>query len=141
MVTRRIEQWPTELSRFLRERRNVPFKYGANDCLMFPADAVLQMSGVDFAEQWRGQYSTKEEAKVILDNNGGVEGIISSVLGFKGTRNLLTAKRGDVVIAHTLWGAMGGVVDDTGMRIAVPMTGDECFIRMPMNKAWRVWSW
>lgn len=141
MVVRRVEQWPAELSAFLRDRRTMPFQYGVNDCLLFPADAVFRMSGVDFAAPWRGKYETEEQAKAILADNGGVQVMITDALGFKGTKSLLTAKRGDVVMANTKWGVMGGIVDDTGQRVAVPMTGDECFIRLPLNLAWRVWSW
>ena len=54
--------WGTrELEQFLLARRSVPFKWGANDCALFVADAIEAMTGVDFAdykksfETWFGE--------------------------------------------------------------------------------------
>lgn len=141
MVMRRVENWPLVLSAMLRAQKDQPFQYGTNDCLMFPADVVNALTGTDVAADVRGTYSTYEEATAIIAAAGGIEELISARLGFTGSRQVLTAKRGDVVIMKTVYGIMGGVVDDSGQRIAVPMDDQQTLVRFPLTKAWRVWSY
>lgn len=138
---KRVEQWPRELSAFLRERSSMPFVWGQNDCLMYPADLVLRLTGVDPAVKWRGKYSTEAEAKELLKIHGGVDGIITEGLGFRGDRNVKTGGRGDIVMVKTKWGITGGVIDDTGARFAVPVATDGNTVRMPLDLAWRVWRY
>jgi hypothetical protein len=141
MVMKRVEGWPLKLSRFLRARRDMPFAWGSNDCLMFAADAVKEITGIDLALRWRGTYSTEEEAATILAGYGGVSGLISLALGHNGTRNVMTAKRGDVAMIKTDQGEMAAIVDDSGARIAVPMSDKMTIVRFPLEKAWRVWGY
>jgi hypothetical protein len=140
-MVRRIENWPLLLSAFLRARRDVPFQWGENDCVMFAADAVRAITGVDYAAGWRGTYSTEEQAADLLKSGGGIDSIITDALGIKGTRNLLLGRRGDVVTCKTSFGRVAGIIDDTGQRIAVPMTDEKTLVRLPLNMGWRVWSY
>lgn len=43
----RLHDWPLRLDAFLRQRRAVPFAWGAQDCALFVADAVQAMTGQD----------------------------------------------------------------------------------------------
>ncbi len=141
MVRRRAEQWPLQLSRFLRERNTVPFEYGVNDCLIFVADVVKLLTGFDPAEDLRGTYSTLQEADEIVKANGGMSEFMSSRLGVPGTRNLLTASRGDAALLKTPYGLMAGVVDDGGQGVAVPVSNHLTLVRFPLEKAWRIWKY
>lgn len=141
MVKRRYENWPLLLSGFLRERRDMEFIWGKNDCVIFAADCVLRLTGFDPAERWRGSYSTEKEAVVLLRRHGGVTGFVNEGLGFRGTRETLTASRGDVVVCKTSWGVMAGIVDDSGEKIAVPQTNQKTLVRFPLSEAWRVWKY
>lgn len=63
---RRFESWPILLSDFIEDRRNKPFQWGQNDCCLFVADWILLCTGVDFAKDARGTYSTEFGAKRTL---------------------------------------------------------------------------
>jgi len=131
---RRIENWPFALSRFLTERQAVPFVWGASDCCLFAADAVVAITGEDFAAGYRGTYATEEEAQALLEAAGGVAALAGAV----GPRCLPTeARRGDVVLTE---GGALGVVDDSGRRVALYVAG-RGLSRLPadcIRMAWRV---
>lgn len=143
MVMRRVEQWPLALSSFLRDRKDMEFKWGVNDCIMMPADLIklITVEQFDPAEAWRGQYSTEEQARDLVESMGGLDEIISDALGFRGTRSILTGNRGDVVTIKTTHGIMGGVIDDSGRRVAIPNSNLNTIVRLPLESAWRVWSY
>ncbi len=44
---------------------------GGDDCLTFPASWVHRVTDIDPAEEFRGQYRTREEAHQILEAYGG----------------------------------------------------------------------
>ncbi len=134
-MVKRLEDWPKRLSLYLTERAKMPFEWGVNDCMAFTAKAVEAMTGHDFFKDF-SDYHDEETAKLMLEKNGGVSGIISKCLGGDSTRNVLLAQRGDVVIVKTPE-YVGGIVDDTGQRVAI-VTKDG-LSRLPLNRAWRVW--
>lgn len=43
----RLSDWEARLSDYLQERREMPFKYGSNDCAHFAAGAVQAITGED----------------------------------------------------------------------------------------------
>lgn len=133
MVVRK-EDWAKRLSAFLDERRDMPFEWGKNDCLTFLAKAAEAMTGVDYYAEYSG-YSNEEEANLKLNQNGGIIAIINKYLG-GGTKNVLTAGRGDVAIVK-MPELMAGIVDDSGRYIAV--VSKEGLRRIPLEKAIRVW--
>lgn len=126
------------LSRFLRERRNVAFAWGTNDCMLFAADAVYAMTGTDPAVRWRG-YDSKDAAETIIRDTGGVNRLITEGLGVEPHQNPLRARRGDVVAMELPGGWTAGVVDDTGQRI-VSVT-EEGITRLPLKLAAFIWSY
>jgi hypothetical protein len=94
MTTRR-ENWPDLLAKFIHGRRSEPFRWGFNDCCIFAADWVNVCTGTDYAEKWRGRYSTAIGARRFLDDAGGVEALVDS-LGLDRTQPQ-RAGRGDIV--------------------------------------------
>ena len=54
--------WKARLDGYLLARKDVPFKWGTNDCFFFVADAVEVMSGIDLIHNLRDQYSDKRGA-------------------------------------------------------------------------------
>jgi hypothetical protein len=94
MTTRR-ENWPDLLAKFIDERRSQPFARGVNDCCIFAADWVQLCTGKDYAETWRGRYSTDIGARRFLDDSGGVEALVDS-LGLDRIQPQ-RAGRGDIV--------------------------------------------
>ena len=94
MTTRR-DNWPELLAKFIDARRSQPFAWGVNDCCIFAADWVNVCTGTDYAEKWRGRYSTAIGARRFLDDAGGVEALVDS-LGLDRTQPQ-RAGRGDIV--------------------------------------------
>lgn len=144
MVKTRKRNWPILLSQFLQGRAKSPFVWGENDCLMFAADAVREITAEDFdpAQEWRGTYSTHDEAAALLQANGGVAGIITKGLGVPSHKNILMAQRGDVAMVRSATGELaGGVVDDTGQFVVVPNAAGLGTQRIPLMNAIRVWSY
>jgi len=132
----RKENWPLELSAFLKEKYSEPFKWGENDCMLFVSKCVEKLTGVNFYNEYLG-YDTEAGAKEVLKKNNGVIGIINKCLG-DGSKNPLTAKRGDIAIVK-MPEITAGIVDDTGQNIAV--VNKNGIYRLPIKSAMRVWSY
>lgn len=133
----RPEGWEMRLSNYLKENRNAVFEWGYRDCVMFAIKGVEVITGVNMYAEYLG-YSTEDQAKQIIDENGGLSGLISKHFG-AGHRNFKQAKRGDLVMMKLPQPTIG-IVDDSGQRIAA-LTEKDGMIRLPLEKAWRVWSY
>lgn len=133
-MVKRLEDWPKRLSEFLDERRDMPFEWGKNDCLTFLAKGAESMTGVDYYSEYSG-YSSEEEANDKMKQYGGIVKIIDKHLGV-GTRNYMKAKRGDVALVK-IPELTAGIVDDSGRYVA--LVSKEGLVRVPLEKAWRVW--
>ena len=132
----RSHNWTDLLTNFIQSRRNTPFVWGKNDCCLFPADAVLAMTGEDKAADFRGTYNSAIGAKRALKKKGysNIEEALTSILGAPVSR--LSVRRGDVVL-----------VDYEGQEVAGVMYGqvlvpgvDQLATVSPLNikKVWRV---
>lgn len=133
-MVKRFEDWPVRLSAYLRERQQMPFEWGVNDCMAFVAKGVEALTGEDFFSTY-SDYSDEESAAEMLSQYGGISGIVTACLG-AGSDKVLKAKRGDVVMVQ-LPESTGGIVDDSGQRIAV--VSPNGLLRVPLSKA--VWVW
>ena len=58
----RKPDWEPLLAQWLGEAVNRPFEWGQFDCALAAADALTVQTGVDFAGDWRGRYSTAKGA-------------------------------------------------------------------------------
>jgi hypothetical protein len=135
-MVKRLENWPKLLSHFLAERAKMPFEWGVNDCMAFAAKGVEALTGHDFFSLY-SDYTDEASAIEMLRRNGGVSGIITACLGI-GTDKVMTARRGDVALVR-VDGHTGGLVDDSGQRVAL-VTKDG-LIRVPLSAAVRVWGY
>jgi len=133
----RFENWPILLSEYLQERQNMPVQWGFHDCLMFCAYGVERLTGEAFYGPYMN-YETEEGAKLMMAQNGGPEGIMTACLGEPHTQ-ILKARRGDLVL-FKMPDLTAGMVDDTGQRIAC-ISADRGMIKIPLNKAIKVWSY
>lgn len=137
-MVERLQNWPILLSNYLKERKTMPFDWGVNDCLSFVSGAVAAVTGYNFQDEYL-PYNTEELAAGMLDEYGGVEGIICENLGHRGTDKVLMAGRGDVVLYKAPEGDTAGVVDDSGRYFCI--ITQYGMIRLPLNKASKVWSY
>lgn len=138
---RRFEDWPTRLDRFLLARKSEPFVWGKNDCCLFAADAILAMTGEDFAVRFRGKYDDLKGAVKILHELGKSPDSISELPVDFGLEEvpIAYAQRGDVVLIDEQFGESLGIVALDGTSIAAP--GIEILIFAPISvgkKAWRI---
>lgn len=76
----RLIDWQVRLSTLAQERSDRPFEWGANDCCLFAADAVLAMTGRDYAAGFRG-YNSAAGAMRHVEAEGGMQAIASRALG------------------------------------------------------------
>lgn len=90
----RHEDWDVRLSAFVDGA--LPHAWGTNDCAMFAAGAVLAMTGVDPAAEWRGSYATEDDAAALMDRLGGLDAVC--LLKFGEPVPPLCARRGDLLL-------------------------------------------
>ncbi len=107
----RLSDWPERLHAFVESRRLLPFAWGANDCCLFAADAVLALTGQDIAQARRSTYTTARGAMRVARSHGGVRALAAASLPTHPGRPA-HAPRGSVVCAaigrhHFLGLAMG----------------------------------
>lgn len=70
--------WPERLAAYIESRRFAPFEWGRNDCALFMADGVFEMTGTDGAAQWRG-YATEKQALKLIRKTGGLRGFLGEL--------------------------------------------------------------
>ena len=145
MALERKEYWDTRaLHDFLLEREPVPFKWGVNDCCLFPADAILAMTGTDIAKDFRGQYKTQLQAFKRIKWLTSGETVADAVAYCANQFNLeehtfpLMAKRGDLVVLDNGGELIAGIVHLNGRHvISVSANG---LVRLPITTVTRSWS-
>lgn len=62
--------WEILLGELFQARRNVPFSWGSNDCVLFAADAIVALTNTDPVEPHRGTYNTEAQARAKLRRYG-----------------------------------------------------------------------
>lgn len=116
MTTRR-DNWPNLLAQFIEQRREQPFAWAVNDCCIFAADWVELCTGVDYAQAWRGRYSSGLGAVRFLDEAGGVEALVDALGLQRATPQ--QAGRGDIVAQEAGRGITLGIcLGDTTAFVA-----------------------
>ena len=102
MITRK-EDWPTRLHNFLQDSTAHTFSWGEHDCCLLVADAVLAMTEVDLAADYRGQYDDAASAVSLINQLCGGKtaadlcGFVMAQNGCQQLPSVLFAQRGDVV--------------------------------------------
>jgi hypothetical protein len=124
---------------------SAPFKYGAHDCSLFAADAILAISGVDVATEYRGLYSTAAEALALIAKVTGGSTVEDCMDDACRKHEFLTAlpgvahaQRGDVVSLQLADGSFSlGVVGLDGKRAW--FTGDDELTLVSISRCHRAW--
>jgi len=136
MVGHRRQDWPLRLNAWLESVRTKRFVWGEHDCALGAADAVLMMTGTDPAAAFRGRYTSKVGAALIIVEHGGLEAMVTAALGDPLPTPKL-ARRGDVVLVDSPEGQAIAVV--LGASAAGPGPDGAVFVPMEGWKAaWRV---
>ncbi|TIS98770.1 MAG: hypothetical protein E5W88_05075, partial [Mesorhizobium sp.] len=66
----RLPDWDRRLARMVTAHMSLPGLWGAADCLLTAADAVMATTGHDFAAGIRGRYKTAKGALCLLKRRG-----------------------------------------------------------------------
>ena len=128
----RITTWENALSEYIAEKRNEPFEYGINDCCLFAAGAVLEITGEDPMSEFRGKYdSLKGSLKAIKDIGSGT--LEATLDGKFAEVSIGYAQRGDLAFFDD---SIGVVMD--GFAYFVSDDGLERIPRELWNKCWSV---
>lgn len=121
---------------FLRERGDVPFAWGVNDCALFVADAILANTGTDIATDFRGKYTTELGARrTIAKVTGGTTvadaaAYCASKHGLTEHAHPLMAKRGDLVVLESAGELICGIVHLNGTHVV--SVSENGVVRLPI---------
>lgn len=69
----RLKTWSSRFAALVGEARSKPFAWGAHDCCLWAANAVISITGEDPAADLRGTYFTEIAGLKILASIGGLE--------------------------------------------------------------------
>lgn len=135
----RAPNWPALLTRFIEEKRDVPFDWANNNCCFFAADWCLILTGIDPAADIRADVKDKATAAAMITPLGGLAGIADARCVSNGWPEVprKQAQRGDVVLFDGEHGETLGVC--AGPQIVAP--GPSGLMQLPMSaakKAWRI---
>ncbi len=134
---KRKQDWPILLSAYLNDRAGMPFVRGKNDCMIFCADCILELTGTDPAPELRN-YKTKKGADKIIKSFGkSIEDIITSKLGEP--KPITKAMRGDIVLFNHNGDPCGGVVDESAKNAAFVTENGLC--RIPLKNCLKAWGY
>jgi len=106
--------WKTALANFIDSRSDDTFQWGVRDCCLFAADAWLLICGIDLAATFRGRYSNRKEAYILLKDkySGGLlEGMKreSSLLDLEEIK-INFRQNGDLCVVDTSLGDALGII-------------------------------
>jgi hypothetical protein len=62
----RLDNWQTNLSQLINDKKEEPFNFPTWNCLMWAIDGILAVSGNDYGKDYRGKYETELGAARIL---------------------------------------------------------------------------
>lgn len=89
---------------------NTPFKWGEQDCMLAAANYYLDTTGIDYAKDFRGKYSTAISAYRLLVKAGGMEQVLKNI-GFNEIP-VTMGHTGDVALQYlTKQGYQMGIVN------------------------------
>jgi hypothetical protein len=124
MLTR-YPDWQAKLSDFLIANAKRAFRYGEFDCCLFVADAVLVMTGVDLAREFRGLYASRAEARArmaLFCGEPSVERVAAKVALAHGLERVSPreAARGDMVLVQRRRDFSLGLMNLNGQDVVIP---------------------
>lgn len=122
-----------ELPEIFDRYRYAPFEWGTLDCCLFAANVVRDLTGVDYAADFRDMYDTETGALKIIAAHGSMEEFLHNMLG--DSQAPLTARRGDFVLGQPENPALG-ICDGSGAVFKAP----DGLTRLPLADCIRAWS-
>lgn len=133
----RYPDWRLRFDAFMTARLRTPFAWGSNDCALFAADCVREITGEDLAQGLRSHRTATQAARVIR-RHGGLAQIAARALG--PSCSVGDAVQGDIVLMPQPHGQRELLsVCLGGDQVAAPMAhGMGLMPRELALQAWRV---
>lgn len=141
----RREDWEQRVNDYLSLIRRRVHEWGTHDCALAWAGAIEAMTGVDLMAEFRGRYSTEEEALALINEAGYPD--LASLLDDRLPRVVRSsAQRGDLVMVKggalaLAWGEVALAVGEVRAVPGGPLVAPAGIIRVPREdwrKAWKV---
>lgn len=84
------------LADYISRSKNTPFVWGENDCVLWVASFVREITGIDHASEIRDSYKSKRAAAKLLKDAGGLDAILSQ--RFDARQSIKLASRTDIIL-------------------------------------------
>lgn len=136
----RLPDWPERLDEYLTAAEKRPFSWADFNCVLFAAEGVAAMTGVDLSAPYRGPKSMRGWLGFVRRHAGDVEGLVTKMLG-PPLPSIKRAMRGDVVLmpAKVIGCDMDALGLCLGKSVAILTTDGLAAAPMKLSgKAWRV---
>jgi hypothetical protein len=124
--------WRQQLDALIASRMAAPFAWGAHDCCLFAADAVLAQTGEDPAAEFRVTYADAREALELLTELGGLSAV--------------AARAGDPIAALCAQVGDIGLVEHDGRELLAVCAGpvwlvpaEQGLAALPIDSATSAW--
>lgn len=130
----RRHDWLERLQAFLADPINATFEWGRNDCVLFAARCVKELTDEDPLANVSLDWVDEASAGAALDAHGGLHAAIVTALG-PPMENPLMAQRGDVALTEV--GSQGFLAIHMGDRLVAPSRDGLVYI--PTRCATHVW--
>lgn len=98
----RLDNWQTNLSSLIEAKRNEPFDFPNWNCLMWAADAIIAVKGVDILARYRGKYKSEKAAATLLrklDKVTTSQALLEKTLNCE-PQPIAFARYGDIVLVN-----------------------------------------
>src|SRR5690348_217084 len=120
----KYNDWEKRLGEYTISVEKLPFKWGVHDCALSVCDAAKTMTGVDYAEGFRGRYTSARGAMRVIKRycGGNLEDLAAKVAELFGLKEVpvLMAQRGDICVHYTEHGPALGFVGLDGWWVLYP---------------------
>lgn len=86
--------------KIIKKYGNLPFQWGVNDCCLFSANVLHELSNVDYAKDLRGKYFSKIQAYELLNemySTTNLIQVVSTILNTKMNDNFIEVNPGYLV--------------------------------------------
>lgn len=126
----RVDGWQRALNAYLLEAqekyKREGFSYAGLHCVTFCADWVQVLTGTDPLADYRGQYSTEEEARALLESRDG--SLLQALTNrFGEPVHPMKAQRGDIAYARFGEQECCGILFTSGSRMVALFLGEGGF--------------
>lgn len=125
------EGWELRMHEALQAAHSRHFKWGQFDCALFSASILQAITGFDYGDGIRGQYSNKRGCYEFIASLGGLDEYLG---GLFNETTVALARRGDLVRLDNALGICDG-------RYSLFLTIDKGLTTRPTlqcNKAWEI---